>query len=352
MGKKDSSRDKTPSSVFKVGAIALAFMIIGYQSSLFIHRAASLHIAALRDRPDTVFVYIPTDAASGYASLEMTPEDFASLIPPTGCPQSLCEQAPTDCSHPAGPSRSRGHGRPRSPESSPDSASPEAGGVVMIRKNAEHSPAVERERERTRRVETFRFNPNTVSVEDLMRLGFSEKQAMAIDSYRQKGGRFRRASDFAKSYVVADSVYERLKPFIDIPKLDINKADSAAFDALPGIGPYYAAKMVEYRERLGGYSFKEQLLDIWNFGSERYDGLSDLVVCSRPARPFRLWQMPEDSLRAHPYIRSWQAAHSVVLYRNSMPREQWTVAGLASAGIILPEDAEKLARCFIAPCCE
>lgn len=218
----------------------------------------------------------------------------------------------------------------------------------MIRKNAEHSATVERERRRTRRVESFRFNPNTVSVEDLMRLGFSEKQAAAIDSYRQKGGKFRRPADFAKSYVVADSVYERLKPFIDIPKLDINKADSAAFDGLPGIGPYYAAKMVEYRGRLGGYSFKEQLLDIWNFGQERYDGLSDLIVCSRPSTPFRLWQMPEDSLRMHPYIRSWQAARSIALFRKSMPRDQWTVEAIAAAGILPSDDAAKLARCVIA----
>ena len=302
MAKENSSKDRTPSSVFKVGAIALAFLIIGYQSSLFIHRAAVLRIAANRDRPDTVFVYIPTDAASGSASLE----------------------------------------------SSPASASPAAGGVVMIRKNAEHSATVEQERRRTRRVESFRFNPNTVSVEDLMRLGFSEKQAAAIDSYRQKGGKFRRPADFAKSYVVADSVYERLKPFIDIPKLDINKADSAAFDGLPGIGPYYAAKMVEYRGRLGGYSFKEQLLDIWNFGHERYDGLSDLIVCSRPSTPFRLWQMPEDSLRMRPYIRSWQAARSIALFRKSMPRDQWTVEAIAAAGILPPDDAAKLARCIIA----
>ena len=402
MAKENSSKDRAPSSVFKVGAIALAFLIIGYQSALFVHRAASLRVASLRDHPDTVFVVDEALAArvlgasSGSASREMAPEDFALRAHPSRYATL------------AGPSRSRGHGRPRSPEPSPASASPAAddasaertggsgqkngqnlsesvekrsigqkngenlsgwgknwsigqengknlsagrernGEVVIVRKNAEHSAAVERERRRTLRVESFRFNPNTVSVEDLMRLGFSEKQAMAIDSYRQKGGRFRRPSDFAKSYVVADSVFERLRPFIDIPKLDINKADSAAFDALPGIGPYFAAKMVEYRRRLGGYSFKEQLMDIWHFDQEKYDGLSDLVICSRPPTPFRLWQLPEDSLRLHPYIRSWQAAHSIALYRSSMTREQWTVEAIAAAGILPPEDAAKLARCVIA----
>ena len=33
----------------------------------------------------------------------------------------------------------------------------------------------------------FRFDPNTISIEDLQRLGFSVKQARAIDNYRQAG---------------------------------------------------------------------------------------------------------------------------------------------------------------------
>lgn len=289
MARKDRKDDAAPSSVFKVGAIALAFLIIGYQSALFVQRAATLHIEAIRDRPDTVYVYRESRSAA---------------------PQG------TDT-------------------------------VVTVRRNASHSPAVERVRKATRRVESFRFNPNTASLDDLMRLGFSEKQAQSILNYRQKGGRFHRPSDFAKSFVVADSVYERLRPYIDIPALDINKADSAAFDGLPGIGPYYAARMVEYRNRLGGYSFKEQLMDIYRFDREKFDALSDLIVCSRPDAPFRIWSLPEDSLKLHPYIKSWQAAHSIVLFRENTPREGLTPEGLKKAGILPPEDAGKLSRCYL-----
>lgn len=285
-------KDEAPGTVFKVGGIALAFLIIGYQSALFVHRAAELHIAALQDTPDTVYVYLPQGGTSAPAVRE-------------------------------------------------------AGDTNVVRKNSAHSPKVEAVRRRTRRVESFRFNPNTVSVEDLMRLGFSEKQAQAIEHYRSKGGRFRRPSDFGKSYVVADSVFERLRPFITIPKLDINKADSAAFDGLPGIGPYFAAKMVSYRDRLGGYSYKEQLMDIYRFDQEKFDGLSDLIVCSAPREAFRLWSLPEDSLKLHPYIRSWQTAHSIVLFRNSMPKAEWTVEALGKAGILSAEDVSRLARCSI-----
>lgn len=322
MARQKQTRDSgSPSSTFKVGAIALAFLIIGYQSALFIHRAAILHIASLQDRPDTVYVMDEALAARLMGSGGLLGSDTEGFAP-----------------------KSTGNG----PNGSAEVCfAPGSSGMVTVRRNSAHSQAAEQVRRQTRRVETFRFNPNTASIEDLMRLGFSEKQAMAIDSYRQKGGRFRRPSDFARSYVVSDSIFARLEPYIVIPKTDINRADSAALDALPGIGPYFARKIIEYRQRLGGYSYKEQLLDIYNFDQEKYNALSDLVTCSKPSTPFRLWSLPEDSLRLHPYIRTRQAAHSIALFRTTMPRDQWTVEALASSGILPPEDASRLVRCVI-----
>ncbi|MBR4809337.1 MAG: helix-hairpin-helix domain-containing protein [Bacteroidales bacterium] len=339
--KSRNPRDSgAPGSVFKVGAIAFAFLIIGYQSALFINRAASLRIQSLRDRPDTVYVI---DEALATRLLAASGEADAG-------------DGSGDRNHPwfrkrEGPAASAVGGMSEAKSSGAifSGAEHEADGVVMVRKNAEHSPAVERERQRTRRVESFRFNPNTVSVADLIRLGFSEKQAQSIDNYRAAGGRFRRPSDFARSYVVADSVFERLEPYIVIPRTDINRADSAAFDALPGIGPYFASKMVSYRERLGGYSYKEQLMDIYRFDAEKFNAISDLVSCSPPPHPFRLWSLPADSLRLHPYIRDRQAARSIVLFRENTPRDSWSVDALESAGILPPEDAGRLKRCVIEP---
>ena len=320
--KSRNPRDSgAPGSVFKAGAIAFAFLIIGYQSALFINRAASLRIQSLRDRPDTVYVIDEALAAR----LLTTPSGTRNS---ESCPES----------------GSGGSVGTRNADLCPDEKN-----RIVVRRNAGHSERVEQVRRATRRVESFRFNPNTVGVEDLIRLGFSEKQAQAIDNYRAAGGRFRRPADFARSYAVPDSVYERLRPFINIPKTDINTADSAAFDALPGIGPYYAAKMVSYRAQLGGYSYKEQLMDIWNFDREKYDGLADLITCSPPVKPFRLWQLPADSLRLHPYIRNSQTARSIVLFRENTPVEGCTVDALAAAGILSEEGAGKLGRCAIAP---
>lgn len=309
--RKDGVREGSRSSaVFKTGAISLVFLVIGYQAALFINRAAMLGIEAARDKPDTVYVVRHVAAAA-----EPAPEADASSVR-----ESTVRELPE-------------------------------GAQVLrtdtVRRESAHASLIKEARRRTRRVENFEFDPNSVSVEDLMRLGFSEKQALSIDNYRAKGGRFRRKSDFAKSYVVADSVYRRLEPYIRIPKVDINTADSAGFDALPGIGPYFAAKMEEYRVRLGGYSFPEQLLDIYNFGEERFDGLKDLIECSEPPA-YELWTLPADELRKHPYIRSRQAADAIVLYRENTPAGSLSVEGLAAAGILPEEDAARLARCRIA----
>lgn len=199
-----------------------------------------------------------------------------------------------------------------------------------------------------KKIESFRFNPNTVSVDELCRLGFSRKQAQSIANYREKGGRFRRKSDFAKSFVVSDSIYQRLEPYIDIPLLDLNLADSADFDGLPGIGGWFAAKMIEHRKALKGYSYKEQLMDIWKFDKEKYDALQDLVIVSaKNVTPYPLWTYPADSLCRHPYIRNYEIARAIVLFRENTPKSQWTVGHLFSAGIITSESAEKLARCAI-----
>lgn len=292
---KNSDKDgRKPSASFIAGAIALLFLIIGYQAALFIHKASVARVIANHDRPDTVYVTLPGDGPS-------------SRLP-----------------HPANPEY-----------------------LEVKRKTGNHSEAAVEVRKNfsKRAYESFRFNPNTVSVEDLMRLGFSKKQAESIDNYRKKGGRFRRKTDFAKSYVVEDSVYRRLEKYIDIPPLDINKADSTAFETLPGIGKFFAAAMVRYREELGGYSFAEQLMDIWRFDREKFDGLQDLITVGS-TDGFALWTLPEAELAAHPYIGK-RAAHGIVIFRENSPQSDWTVANLLKAGILDPEKGRKLEKCRI-----
>lgn len=166
-----------------------------------------------------------------------------------------------------------------------------------------------------RKVESFPFDPNSVTLEELVRLGLSEKQAGAIINYREKGGKFRSKEDFKKMYTVSDSLYQRLEPFIDIPKLDINSADSAKLTTLKGIGPYYAKKIIAYREALGGYYCKEQLLEIKGFDEERFEGLKEsITVDSTKIVRFCLDTISEEAMSAHPYLGK-VAAKAIVRLR-------------------------------------
>src|SRR5574344_565808 len=75
----------------------------------------------------------------------------------------------------------------------------------------------------------FKFNPNNISPDSLCLLGFSEKQALTIIHYREKGGVFRRKEDFKKMYVVDETKYIELLPYITIPQgntADIGKETS------------------------------------------------------------------------------------------------------------------------------
>ncbi len=332
----EKKRETRISATFKIGAVSLVFLIIGYQIAVFVHRSAILRIEANRDAPDTVYIVerIPEGGGSGPGGV-------------SGPGGGMEIYAGGKAGRESGGSASAGRrfkGGGTGGVSGPGGGTPRRD---TLRRNAPHSAPVRAVREASRRVESFRFDPNEVSVEDLVRLGFSEKQALSIDNYRRKGGRFRRKSDFAGSFVVSDSVFRRLEPYIDIPLTDINRADSAAFDALPGIGPYFAAKMVEYRSRLGGYSYPEQLMDIYRFDEERYNALKDLITCSAP-EPYRLWQLPADSLRLHPYIGGWKQARAIVLLRQNTPADALSVEVIRLAGILSEEDCGRLSRCSIA----
>jgi len=328
---KTSSHNRI-SATFKVGAVALAFLVIGYQAALFIRSASLTRLVSHRDAPDTVFV-VDEDLARRVLGdgcyvddVSLGIDSFVGLQPPQNDSIVI-------------PSGAKG---------SSSGGSRGAGGRVIVRRDAPHSPAAEAARSAAapRRIETFPFNPNTVSLGDLMRLGFSEKQAQSIINYRESGGQFRRPSDFAKSYVVADSVFRRLESYIRIPKVDLNAADSTVLDALPGIGPYYAAKIIEHRAELRGYSYPEQLMDIYRFDQEKFDALKDLIIIG-PSEPYPLWTLSEEELEKHPYIGKY-AAHGIVLYRDNNPREEWTVEGLGRAGVLRPADASRLARCRLA----
>lgn len=290
-----------------------------------------LRIESLQDHPDTV--YIVSAPGAPQSSLSSGP-----ILPPASLPQTASavqsEASSGRIPLPTSVPRTTATGSPSASSSVPDT----------VRVNSIHSDAVRQVRRAHRPVENFSFNPNTVSLEDLQRLGFSQRQAQSIVNYREKGGRFARAEDFGKSYVVSDSVFRRLRPFIRIPKLDINSADSAAFDDLPGIGPYYASQIVKYRTQLGGYASTEQLMDLYRFDEEKFAKIEDLIECKTP-NYFDLWNVDEDALSSHPVIRKRSTARAILRYKENTSRDEWSIDDLYTVGVIDSLQRLRLIRC-------
>lgn len=122
----------------------------------------------------------------------------------------------------------------------------------------------------------FSFNPNTIDLNTWMKLGLSEKLAQRIINYRNKGGRFRQATDLRKIWGILPEQADALIPYVVLPvekpisypkpliiAIDINKADQQAWEALPGIGEKLAQRIIRYREQVGGFAMISELHNVY-----------------------------------------------------------------------------------------
>lgn len=148
----------------------------------------------------------------------------------------------------------------------------------------------------------FPFNPNTLTEEEGLKMGLSDRQIRNIINYRDNGGHFYSKKDLGRLYTISESDFEQLEPFIvlpevsrearakrenakekemksdeksqiakkEIPVVDLNTVDSVTLVELPQIGSYTAGRIIAYREKLGGFINVEQLREVKGVDSARY----------------------------------------------------------------------------------
>ena len=63
-----------------------------------------------------------------------------------------------------------------------------------------------------------------------------------------------------------------------VAPVDLNQADQSALEALPGIGPVLAARIIEYRDRRGAFTTIEELADISGISDRMVEDLRPLVI--------------------------------------------------------------------------
>ena len=192
--------------------------------------------------------------------------------------------------------------------------------------------------EKVRPLTPFFFDPNTLTDKGWQRMGLPDKLIRTILNYTSKGGHFYQKEDLQKIYGLTVSQYAILEPFISIPPkpksvyglsayknlryekppiqpVELNSVDSAGLDALRGIGPVFAMRILRFRDLLGGYATKEQLLDVYGLDSTLYQTILPYVkVDPDKIKHIDINQCPLPALRKHPYI-GYYLAKAIADYR-------------------------------------
>lgn len=177
----------------------------------------------------------------------------------------------------------------------------------------------------------FSFDPNTAAYDTLLLLGFAEKEARTLISYRNKGGRFRKPSDIRRVYGLDSAKAEKLIPVIQINTVDtynirydqpkpinLNRCDSAELERLPGIGPVLAARIIKYRNLLGGYVQTGQLMEVYGLTPETYDLIRSRVFADTSAIvKININTADYRQLTRIPYLRRYQVT-DILKYRELM----------------------------------
>ncbi len=188
--------------------------------------------------------------------------------------------------------------------------------AVFIRRINSPQRIVEQEvAEDTTTDSLFTFDPNTVSYEQLLALGFERHTAVSILKYRARGKVFEIAEEFALCYGVTDSMFARLRPYINMgkqfraenrgdsirainrqrweQKIDNRRPhpyepfriDTVSIAYLHRIGFTYrqAEGLIEYRDSgAEGIRNMAELSDCWAVSPEMADSLAHYVIFPEP----------------------------------------------------------------------
>lgn len=211
-----------------------------------------------------------------------------------------------------------------------------------------------------RRDSLFYFDPNTLTADLWQKLGLSEKQAAVITRYTSGGGRFRKKEDLRKSFVISESFYAKVEPWIRIPPqannereykeppvqpganrntICINRADTTELKRLRGVGTVLASRIVSYRNSLGGFHSVDQLTEVYGLTEEVIaSNLSRLTIDNNNIRTIAVNRATQRALESHPYISKRLAYVFVTMREESLLQGDEDLLKRLPAGIKLPNN--------------
>ena len=194
------------------------------------------------------------------------------------------------------------------------------------------------------KMELFYFDPNKATPDEWKKLGIKEKTIYTIQNYLNKGGHFYKPSDLEKIYGLKPGDCARLESYVKIESqsknhftdtpnsdfkkieqeppvsrsktIDINSADTTAFISLPGIGNKLASRIVNFREKLGGFYSIDQVGETYALADTTFQKIKKyLALSNATVKTFNINTATKDEMKSHPYMK-WAIANAIVEFRN------------------------------------
>jgi DNA uptake protein ComE-like DNA-binding protein len=146
-------------------------------------------------------------------------------------------------------------------------------------------------------VKLFEFDPNHLSAEGWEKLGLRDKTVQTILHFREKGGRFRDPEDLKKIWGLSIVDAKRLIPYVRIPEKEnlvmkqptelskkmpssiyINQVTAADLLLIPGFSKPLAARMIKFRDKMGGFKSIEQISKTYGLPDSLFQKMASIIV--------------------------------------------------------------------------
>ncbi len=140
---------------------------------------------------------------------------------------------------------------------------------------------------------TFKeFDPNNLSKQEWMSLGFSESQVEVVLNYKNKLGSFKTLDDFKNCYVISVQKYNELKPYIvfnnrfiaenvlaksHLTKFNPNKLTFKEWKGL-GFSDSQVQSILKYKARLNGFSDLDDVKKCYVISDFKYEEIKNYMV--------------------------------------------------------------------------
>ena len=82
--------------------------------------------------------------------------------------------------------------------------------------------------------------------------------------------------------VAAQRNTQAAQPSAAAAQVNLNTATAVQLDSLPGVGPALAERIIEYRQKNGGFKKIEELMNVRGIGEKSFLKLKDLIAVTQP----------------------------------------------------------------------